>query len=147
MLITLNVGGALIPLAVSAIMLNLLLLKPQALKVLLAVMLNIAVVTFSSYAFSRVVPGVGVVLPALLPPLTSALTSFIATLCLGVSRYMLPVAYIGAVTGTLVGADLLNLVKNLDKLRAHVVSIGGAGVFDGVYLSGVMALTLALLMG
>jgi uncharacterized membrane protein len=37
--------------------------------------------------------------------------------------------------GTLIGADLTNLHKIAD-LRAPVTSIGGAGTFDGMFLTG-----------
>lgn len=49
-----------------------------------------------------------------------------------------PVAYIAGVWGTLVGADLLNLHR-IRELGAHVLSIGGAGAFDGIFLVGIVA--------
>jgi uncharacterized membrane protein len=44
------------------------------------------------------------------------------------------IAYIGGSLGALIGADLMNI----DKVAGvgPVVSIGGAGTFDGVYLTG-----------
>jgi uncharacterized membrane protein len=51
-------------------------------------------------------------------------------------------AYIGGSIGTLVGADLLNLGK-LQGLGAPVASIGGAGTFDGIFLTGVLAVLTA----
>jgi uncharacterized membrane protein len=52
------------------------------------------------------------------------------------------IAYVGGVVGTLVGADLANLGK-LRDLGAPVASIGGAGTFDGVFLTGIVAVLLA----
>jgi uncharacterized membrane protein len=52
------------------------------------------------------------------------------------------VAYVAGTLGTLIGADLLNLRK-IPKLGAPVASIGGAGTFDGVFLSGIIAVLLA----
>ncbi|HEV2170401.1 MAG TPA: DUF1614 domain-containing protein, partial [Candidatus Binatus sp.] len=52
------------------------------------------------------------------------------------------VAYISGVLGTLVGADLLNL-RNLTDLGAPVASIGGAGTFDGIFMTGIVAVLLA----
>ena len=46
--------------------------------------------------------------------------------------------------GTLLGADLLNLHR-LRSLGAGVASIGGAGTFDGVFLSGIIAVFLVAL--
>lgn len=53
-------------------------------------------------------------------------------------------AYIGGSLGTLIGADLLNLDK-LQGLGAPIASIGGAGTFDGVFLTGVVAVLIASL--
>jgi len=52
------------------------------------------------------------------------------------------VAYVSGVIGTLVGADLMNLRK-IGGLGAPVASIGGAGTFDGIFLTGIVAVLLA----
>jgi uncharacterized membrane protein len=57
-------------------------------------------------------------------------------------QYAAPVAYISGSLGTLIGADLLNLDK-LQGLGAPVASIGGAGTFDGVFLTGIAAVLIA----
>ena len=44
--------------------------------------------------------------------------------------------------GTLIGADLLH-VRQVIRLAAPVASIGGAGTFDGVFLTGIIAVLLA----
>jgi len=48
---------------------------------------------------------------------------------------------VGGTLGALIGADILNLDKIRD-LGAPVASIGGAGTFDGVFLSGLIAVML-----
>ncbi len=53
-----------------------------------------------------------------------------------------PLAYIAGSLGTLIGADLLNLGK-IEGLGAPVASIGGAGTFDGIFLTGILAVLLA----
>ena len=146
MLVTVNVGGAIIPLVISASMIYLLSLKPDAASAFVAMLFTTMAVTSISHYFSRIVPGVGIVLPAFLPPIVSALATVAFTGVLGVLKYALPVAYVGAVLGTLIGADLLNLAKYLDRLEAPLVSIGGAGTFDGIYLSGIIALVFTLLL-
>jgi uncharacterized membrane protein len=55
------------------------------------------------------------------------------------------IAYVGGTLGALVGADLLNLSRITD-LGAPVVSIGGAGSFDGIYLTGLFSVALVLLL-
>jgi uncharacterized membrane protein len=54
-------------------------------------------------------------------------------------------AYAGGTLGTLLGADLVNLPK-VRRLGAPVVSIGGAGTFDGVFIAGIIAVLLAGLL-
>jgi uncharacterized membrane protein len=83
------------------------------------------------------VKGVGIMTPAFVPPLTAAL--FALLLPSGATRV---VAYISGVVGTLIGADLSNLGV-IPELGAPVASIGGAGTFDGVFLSGIIAVLLA----
>jgi uncharacterized membrane protein len=46
--------------------------------------------------------------------------------------------------GTLIGADLLNL-GSIQGLGAPVASIGGAGTFDGIFLTGILAVLIASL--
>jgi uncharacterized membrane protein len=53
-----------------------------------------------------------------------------------------PLAYIAGALGTLIGADLTNLDK-VSGLGAPVASIGGAGTFDGIFLTGILAVILA----
>ena len=53
-----------------------------------------------------------------------------------------PLAYISGSMGTLIGADLPNLDK-VAGLGAPVASIGGAGTFDGIFITGILAVLLA----
>jgi len=53
-----------------------------------------------------------------------------------------PLAYAGGSLGVLIGADLANLDK-MRGLGAPLLSIGGAGVFDGIFIAGAAALLLA----
>jgi uncharacterized membrane protein len=51
-------------------------------------------------------------------------------------------AYISGVLGVLIGADILHL-KNINKLGAPIAAIGGAGSFDGIFMTGIIAALLA----
>ena len=144
-IIALNVGGALIPLILSSIMMGLMIFAWRGYLALIAVIVVMLVVALIAYAFSKIVPGVGIVVPALIPPLTAALASIVLSNLMGIAIYAPAIAYVGAVTGTLIGADIVNLIKHFDEIQSPLVSIGGAGTFDGIYLSGIMALFLALL--
>jgi uncharacterized membrane protein len=57
-------------------------------------------------------------------------------------QFATPTAYVAGTLGTLIGADILNLNK-IRYMRAPVASIGGAGTFDGIFLSGIIAVLLA----
>ena len=60
------------------------------------------------------------------------------------ARNSAPLAYIGGSLGTLIGADLTNL-DEVRGLGAPVASIGGAGTFDRIFLTGILAVLLASL--
>jgi uncharacterized membrane protein len=132
MIIAINVGGALIPTIFS---LYLILRLPFLLeRYLIAIM----IVTLSTYLVARPIKGVGIVTPALIPPITAALSAWIVSPFL----YTSFVAYVSGTLGTLIGADLLNIPR-LKDLEAKIVSIGGAGTFDGIFLSGIIAVLLS----
>nr|WP_321497095.1 DUF1614 domain-containing protein [uncultured Methanolobus sp.] len=134
--VAINVGGALIPTFVSVYLLGL--FPGSAIYVLYATLM-VAMIT---KAVARPVKGVGIVSPALLPPVAAALSSILIVYITGIQHDLIfAVAYISGTLGTLIGADLLNM-RAITKLGAPVVSIGGAGTFDGVFLAGVIAVLL-----
>lgn len=133
--IAVNLGGALIPVTIS---IYLLATHPDSL--ILYALIATAVTSVLVHLIARRVPGVGIVTPAILPPLFAA----------GVSLILVPgspaiVAYVSGTLGTLIGADLTNL-RNADHSGAAMESIGGAGTFDGVFLTGIVAVVLAALV-
>jgi len=135
-LLAINLGGAVIPAIIS---LGLLYRFPDALSYALAGIVIVAVVINRA---ARPVKGLGIVTPALLPPLIAALAAIAMVYAFGApEQYIFLIAYAGGTLGTLIGADILNLGKIRD-LGAPVASIGGAGTFDGVFLSGLIAVLL-----
>jgi len=129
-LLVVNLGGAIIPTLAS---LYLLVRTPQ---VLLNALMATILVTIVVKTFARPVRGVGITVPGFIPPLAAVLLGIF----LG-GTYGHVVAYISGTLGTLIGADLLNL-NVIPELGAPVASIGGAGTFDGVFLSGIIAVIL-----
>lgn len=128
--IALNLGGALIPTALS---IYLLMKKKLYGRTLAAV----AIVTISVHMLAYPVRGVGIAVPWLVPPIVAAAAAWL------LARRSAPsVAYIAGSLGTLIGADLLNLDK-VSGLGAPIASIGGAGTFDGIFLTGILAVLLA----
>jgi uncharacterized membrane protein len=127
--VAVNLGGALIPTGFAIYLI------PRA--PLPATLVATVVMVLISRLLARLVPGMGIVMPAFIPPLVSA------GLALLLARsHPAPVGYISGTLGTLIGADLLNW-PNYKKLRSHVISIGGAGVFDGVFLAGMLAVVIS----
>ncbi|MFC0082610.1 DUF1614 domain-containing protein [Aciditerrimonas ferrireducens] len=128
-----NVGGALVPTALSGYVW-------WRTGVGASPLVPLAAVFLVALALARPVPGLGIALPGLVPPVVAALVA------LGVSAHHAgALAYIGGTLGTLLGADLAHL-RSIARLGAPVVSIGGAGTFDGVFLSGLLAVLLAALV-
>ena len=135
-ILAVNFGGAVIPVLVSAYLLY---LFPASIPFALA---GVAVVTLISKLISKPVRGVGIVAPALVAPLAAALTAGALTTFFGApGTFIFVIAYVAGTLGTLIGADILNLHK-ISGLGAPVASIGGAGTFDGVFLSGIIAVLL-----
>jgi uncharacterized membrane protein len=83
------------------------------------------------------VPGVGIAVPVFVPPVATALVALLLA-----RENAAALAYVSGSLGTLIGADLLNL-DAVRGLGAPVASIGGAGTFDGIFLTGIMAVLLA----
>src|SRR5262249_3338926 len=97
----------------------------------------IAIVTIVVHLMATPVQGVGIAVPTFLPPIVAAVVALL------LSRRSAPaLAYVAGTLGTLIGADLLNLPR-IQGLGAPVASIGGAGTFDGVFLTGILAVLLA----
>ncbi len=128
--IAVNVGGAIIPGLLSLY----LFVRHQ---LWLRAPIAIAVVAGVCHWLAEPVPGLGIALPVFVPPLSAAAVALILS-----PRKAPAIAYIGGSVGCLVGADLLNLDR-VQGLGAPVASIGGAGTFDGIFLTGVLAVLLA----
>jgi uncharacterized membrane protein len=140
--IAVNLGGCIIPVLVS---LDLLRRGRAALKLAL---IGASVVAIITYQAAMAVPGVGIMLPVYLPPILAAFCGLV----LAKGYYTAPaLAYISGSMGTLLGADIFSLLTPgvLPALsppmgqRTMILSIGGAGVFDGIFLTGVLAVFLA----
>jgi uncharacterized membrane protein len=125
-----NVGGAVIPTVMST---YLVIRYNLWLKAAIATAIIAAII----HAMATPVAGVGIAVPVFAPVVATAIIAFILS-----REYAAPLAYIGGSMGTLIGADLLNLDK-ISDLGAPVASIGGAGTFDGIFLTGILAVLLA----
>jgi uncharacterized membrane protein len=138
-----NVGGALIPVLISLYLLvESVAMTGSPLTTGLA-LLGVTLVSLVAHLTSRVVPGLGIVTPVFIPPLSALLCGLALPGLLGGGPMAAPViAYTSGTLGVLIGADLLNLDR-IGEMGAPMVSIGGAGTFDGIFLAGVLAAFLA----
>jgi uncharacterized membrane protein len=104
--------------------------------------LGALIVAVVVHQWARPVRGLGIAIPMFIPPIVAAVAAWALAAFFGRSAHVDAIAYVGGVIGTLAGADLANLDK-LRDLGAPVASIGGAGTFDGVFLTGIVAVLLA----
>jgi uncharacterized membrane protein len=129
-ILAVNVGGAVIP----AVMSTYLVLRYQ---LWIRAAIATGVIAAIVHASAMPVPGMGIAVPVFVPVVATAILALLLS-----REYAAPLAYIGGSMGTLLGADLLNLDK-IGGLGAPIASIGGAGTFDGVFLTGILAVLLA----
>ena len=130
-IVAINLGGAIMP-----VLFSLYLLARVDLNLLAAIVATL-VVSSISYFLSRPIPGLGIAMPVFIPPMAAAVCAFIFA-----PEHSAPLAYISGTLGVIIGADLLRL-KEIQHIGASVVSIGGAGTFDGIFLTGIVAVLLA----
>ena len=129
-LLAINLGGALLP---AGLAIYLMVNRPE---LAVPAVIAAAIVTGLSFLVAQPMKGVGIAMPIFVAPLAAAAGMILAPEAPAV------VAYVAGTLGTLIGADLLNLGR-MRTIGAPVVSIGGAGTFDGVFLSGLLAVLLA----
>ncbi len=129
-IVAVNVGGALIPTLLSIY----LWIKNR---LFFRGLLGVAIVSVIIHLWAEPIRGVGIAVPTFAPGLIAAAIGLV------LSRSSAPpLAYISGTIGTLIGADLLNLV-NINQLDAPIASIGGAGTFDGIFITGIIAALIA----
>jgi len=129
-ILAINLGGAVIPTLLSLYLIG---RTAHPLGYLLAT----AAVTWVVHRVARPVPGFGITVPLFVPPVIAAMAGMLFT-----PGESAPAAYVAGTLGCLLGADILN-VRKIAALGAPIASIGGAGTFDGVFLTGILAVFLA----
>jgi uncharacterized membrane protein len=130
-IIGLNLGGCLIP-----VMVSIYLLSHHALP-LMPVLVATGLMSGICYATSRPIPGRGIGIPLLVAPLMAAALAILIR-----PQDSAPLAYIAGTLGVLLGADILRL-RNVRDLGVPTAAIGGAGTFDGIFITGIVAVLLA----
>lgn len=128
-IIAVNLGGCVLPVLLSFYLIQ----KVEPVSFLITFL----VVMVVAYLSARAVPGVGIVMPVWISPFTSAITAALVA-----PHSAAAVAFSAGVLGTLFGADILHL-RDFMRSTPGMLSIGGAGVFDGIFLTGIIAAFLS----
>ena len=141
--VAVNVGGCLVPCVLSAWF-----IWQMQLSGGLGAWLGLCILipALACYLLARPMPGVGIAVPVLLPPAVAAMTAILLAPDLPDQASLAPrAAYMAGTLGTLIGADVAHLVnrRTFALLDAPLLSIGGAGTFDGIFLAGIIAVLLA----
>lgn len=130
-LVAINVGGAIVP---SAFCLYLIFTQGVALP---GILLGITIVTLICRLISRPLPGLGIGMPIFIAPISAAIVALLLA-----PEHAPALAYISGTLGVLLGADLLR-IKDIRRIGTPLASIGGAGTFDGIFITGIVAVLLA----
>jgi len=130
-LIAINVGGAIVPTGFSLYLIFTQDVAP------LSIFLSICIVALICYIFSRPLPGIGIGMPILIAPLNAAMIALLID-----PQHAPVLAYVSGTLGVLIGADLFRL-NDIRTMSTPVASIGGAGTFDGIFITGIIAVLLA----
>lgn len=134
-IVAVNLGGCVIPTLVAVY--EIFQLVGSSWSYLLPIGLTMALNIAVCYRLAKPVEGIGIAMPALVPPMVAALTALLLAPDEAPS-----VAFIAGVFGPLMGADVLHM-REIPRLATGMASIGGAGTFDGIVLSGILAAYLA----
>lgn len=129
--VAVNLGGAIVPTIASVYLLI------THISLVVQIISAVIITALLIHLIARPVKGIGIMTPFFLPPIFAAFISLLlvpSTPVIG--------AYISGTMGSLIGADILN-IQNIKKMGASFVSIGGAGIFDGVFMTGLVAALLA----
>lgn len=134
--IAVNVGGCIIPLSL-AVYEIVHLYQAAGIAGAFAVFSASALNIVACFFLAKPEPKIGIMMPAFIPALVAAISAYWL-----LPELAPPVAFVAGVLGPIVGADLLHL-RTFTRTSTGVASIGGAGTFDGIVLSGIVAAYLA----
>jgi uncharacterized membrane protein len=138
-IVAINMGGAVIPILLS---IYLTIKKKIPIK---KIIIGIGIVTIISYFVTQPVPDKGIVayFPYwLLPGFFASLTSIFLSWKNFIKAA--PLAYISGTIGVLIGADFLHIweLLNFQNTKQTTAVLGGAVVFDMIFITGIIAVIL-----
>jgi uncharacterized membrane protein len=137
--ISLNLGGAVIPVCVSLYMMYqaILITGPSLVFTVCAGIAMVGLITFFS---TRLVTYAGIQVPLLIPGLTALLVGLL--LAGGTGLVASVTAFVSGVTGVLLGGNIANL-NRIKDLEVPEVSLGGPGTFSSIFICCILPALLA----
>lgn len=130
---SINLLGGILPVAVASFQFTRVAISP--------ILLITAVTTIFCYFWVEVIPGNAIYLKYR-QMWTIVLAISVLAICISDLSYTAAIAYGGITLGTLIGADLLHLKDVKPELAVGSLSIGGAGIQDGIVVAGLYALLM-----
>jgi uncharacterized membrane protein len=137
--IAINLGGAIIPIAVSLYMLYQAILITGT-SLLFSVCVGTILVAAITYVSTRNILGSGIQVSLLIPGLTALLAGLLLAGGTGIAAAV--TAFVSGIAGTLVGGNIAQLFRIKD-LDVPLVSIGGAGTFGAVFICCILPALIA----
>ena len=134
-----NLGGAVIPAGISAFLLYKA-IPITGLSLAFTASAGIIIVAVITFFSTRIVPGVGIHVPLLIPGLTALFAGLILTGGTGLTAAV--TAFVGGTIGTLSGGNIANLFRIRDIEIPHVC-IGGSGTFGAVFICCILPALIA----
>jgi uncharacterized membrane protein len=138
-MISLNFGGAVIPVCASLYMMyRAILIAGNSL--IFIICAGTAIVAIITFIFTRFVPCAGIQVPLLIPGLTALLTGLLLSGGTGLTAAV--TAFVSGTTGVLLGGNIVNLYR-IKNLEVAEVSFGGAGTFGSVFICCILPALIA----
>jgi uncharacterized membrane protein len=137
--ISVNLGGGILPVCIAAYMVNQAVMVDGT-AILTPVVVCAVLVTVLSFVSTREVAGIGIQVPFIISALTAILTGVLLSGGTGLTAAVTALA--GGTLGTLMGGNLAHLWHVRD-LEIPEVSIGGFGTFGAVFLCCVLPALIA----
>ena len=137
--ISINLGGALIPVIVSCYLLYEV-HRHSAISSFLPIIACICIVAIIAAVLTKVIPHWGVSTPLLFPSIAAIGSGILLTGGTGLEAAV--TAFVGGTWGILLGATVIMLMK-WENTDMRQISVGGAGMFGSVFLCALLSALIA----
>jgi len=137
--IAINLGGAVIPVAIACYLLYIL-TRSIGTSIGLSVIMGVLIVAALSFVATRRMSGLGLRAPLFMPGLAALLCGFLLAGSVGLAAGV--IAFVSSTFGTLIGANIANLPR-IRELGISEFSIGGAGTFGAVFIGCILSALIA----